>query len=98
MYKTLGGYNWSDLFTNIVHNQTESLPDAPLKSSLNEHLTTSSVNVNAEDQQFDIPEKSIFESAKELQSSFHGLKAVSFISPKFENNKKILLLNISSLV
>lgn len=76
MYKTLGGYNWSDLFISVTTNKTEPIKTAQMPNLISEHLMTTTVNVNAEDQPFEIPDKSIFESAKELQSSFHGLKAV----------------------
>lgn len=69
MYKTLGGYNWSDLFYNITNNTTNTIP---LKSPLTE-TTFSDDDFNDEQ---DTIEKTILDSAKELQTSLHGLKAV----------------------
>lgn len=73
MYKTLGGYSWTDLFVNKTNsNITSTIP-------LKETVTVTPLS----DPDFDDPEqmesldKTILESAKELQSSFHGLKAVS---------------------
>lgn len=86
MYKTLGGYNWSDLFYNAPNNATFA---PPLKSPLNA----------APMDEFDFDEhetieKTILDSAKELQISFHGLKAVCFyIKFLFTMFRKIFFLN-----
>lgn len=76
MYKTLGGYNWSDLFLAMPGNSTEkcALPTvAPIQAT---PLATGEFDAFT-DEQFDTLDKSILASAKELQLSFHGLKAVS---------------------
>lgn len=73
MYKTLGGYNWSDLFNNVTNNATSTIP---LKSPLTETLFMDD-DFDFNDEQESI-EKTILDSAKDLQTSFHGLKAVSF--------------------
>lgn len=65
MYKTLGGYKWSDLFSSTL-DESECLATAEPSA------------VNSDDGSGFIEfEKDIFTSAKELQSSFQGLKAVS---------------------
>lgn len=71
MYKTLGGYNWSDLFANNTANGTCAVPptEAPVTTPLDDGFS----EFTEEQATLD---KSILESAKELQSSFHGLKAV----------------------
>lgn len=71
MYKTLGGYNWSDLFANNVTNTTNAIP---LKDSI---VTTPLTDDFFGDDDSQTDDMSIIDSAKELQSSFHGLKAVS---------------------
>lgn len=70
MYKTLGGYNWSDLFHNATNNATFA---PPLKSPL---TAAPSINEFDFDDEHETIEKTILDSAKELQISFHGLKAV----------------------
>lgn len=72
MYKTLGGYSWTDLFTNITSTNTTSIDS--LKESI--VSTTTLGDPDFDDEQFETLDKTILESAKELQSSFHGLKAV----------------------
>lgn len=76
MYKTLGGYNWSDLFANSTI-ATVNANITPTSVPMNE-ATTPTQLPDAEffDDQIEILDKTIVESAKELQSSFHGLKAV----------------------
>lgn len=73
MYKTLGGYNWSDLFANSTSNATCAIPmtDAIMTSE----VVDDGFGEFTEEQS--TLDKSILESAKELQSSFHGLKAVN---------------------
>lgn len=72
MYKTLGGYNWSDLFANNSTNTTNTFE---LKEAA---FTTPLTDAEFGDDEPTL-EKSILESAKDLQSSFHGLKAVLYI-------------------
>lgn len=73
MYKTLGGYNWSDLFVN---GTTENLNQTcPLTQPI---VTTPAPDDDFFDEPTESLDKSILESAKDLQSSFQGLKAVSF--------------------
>lgn len=85
MYKTLGGYNWTDIFIKPETNETISANVSSLQHDVVDPIevmipTVSSI---AEEDQFDPIETTetidttIFESAKELQSSFRGLKAVS---------------------
>lgn len=71
MYKTLGGYNWSDLFANNTANATCAAP--PKEAIVSTPLDDGFSEFTEEQASLD---KSILESAKELQSSFHGLKAV----------------------
>lgn len=77
MYKTLGGYNWSDLFISITSNSTEKCAAPPMLSILDTPVLDADFNTFSDDQQFATLDKGILESAKELQLSFHGLKAVS---------------------
>lgn len=81
MYKTLGGYNWSDLFVALPQNNTEKCSastEAPiLATTLGDANFDASFDAAFDDQQFDTLDKSILASAKDLQLSFHGLKAVS---------------------
>lgn len=76
MYKTLGGYNWTDLFINATTNATNI---SPLKEPLimSTLADTGFGDVGFGDEPIESLDKTIFDSAKELQSSFHGLKAVS---------------------
>lgn len=70
MYKTLGGYNWSDIFKSTlpgVDNECSAASEAIVEGS-------GSGFDSVED--FSDVEKGIMTSAKELQTSFHGLKAV----------------------
>lgn len=77
MYKTLGGYNWSDLFMTPAQNSTVTVN--PLQQHLNEpDIQLAAPGTLTADEQFETFDKTILQSAKELQSSFHGLKAVSF--------------------
>lgn len=81
MYKTLGGYNWTDLLT-LPNNGTEKCA-APTVAPVQ---VTPLVDPDFEiftDEQFDTLDKSILASAKELQLSFHGLKAVSITNSNF---------------
>lgn len=73
MYKTLGGYNWSDLFGNNTSNSTNI---SPISEPI---ITTPLPDDDFNDEPIESLDKSIFESAKDLQSSFHGLKAVSSV-------------------
>lgn len=75
MYKTLGGYNWSDLFVNNAANITSAVP-AKEPSIITPLPDDGFSEFTAEQETVD---KTILESAKDLQSSFHGLKAVIFI-------------------
>lgn len=77
MYKTLGGYNWSDLFISIPNNSTEKCAAPPIVPDLATPVLDADFNTFIDDQQFATIDKGILESAKELQLSFHGLKAVS---------------------
>lgn len=63
MYKTLGGYNWSDLFRANATGEAE-------------RFATEQAAIVDSAEEFDEMEKDIFTSAKELHSSFQGLKAV----------------------
>lgn len=72
MYKTLGGYNWTDLFSNSTSNVTIPVPQ---KESI---VMTPLDDDGFPDDQIESLDKTILESAKELQSSFHGLKAVNY--------------------
>lgn len=76
MYKTLGGYSWADLFKNVTVNATgnavESIKETAIPLSLVDHDFDTDENPSLD--------KTILDSAKELQSSFHGLKAVRFLS------------------
>lgn len=72
MYKTLGGYSWTDLFFNATANATNTVQPA---------MQSNRIPVTVTEFDFDTEEtisfdKTILDSAKELQSSFHGLKAV----------------------
>lgn len=72
MYKTLGGYNWSDIFKSTlpgVDNECSAASEAIVEGS-----GSGSGFDSVED--FSDVEKGIMTSAKELQTSFHGLKAV----------------------
>lgn len=70
MYKTLGGYNWSDIFK-------DTLPVADNECSIaSEPLVDGSGSGFDSIEDFSEIEKGIMTSAKELQSSFQGLKAV----------------------
>lgn len=72
MYKTLGGYNWSDLFRNVTNNATNAIPfEEPVDA-------TPIIDPDFNDEPMEAYDQTILDSAKELQSSFHGLKAVSF--------------------
>lgn len=78
MYKTLGGYRWTDLFINATANTTNTI----------QSIKESAIPLHVIDNEFDTEEnfepldKTILDSAKELQSSFHGLKAVNlFVHP-----------------
>lgn len=73
MYKTLGGYNWSDLFGNNTSNSTNI---SPISEPI---ITTPLPDDDFNDEPIESLDKSIFESAKDLQSSFQGLKAVSLV-------------------
>lgn len=72
MYKTLGGYSWTDLFINATANATNTVELS--KESIRIPLTVSDDNFDTEE--IVSLDKTILDSAKELQSSFHGLKAV----------------------
>ncbi|XP_031617935.1 transmembrane protein 161B isoform X2 [Contarinia nasturtii] len=74
MYKTLGGYNWTDLFANNTSNVTITVP--PKESIVITPLDEDGFQDGFQDDQIESLDKTILESAKELQSSFHGLKAV----------------------
>lgn len=68
MYKTLGGYNWSDLFKATLNADDE----CPLNS---EPIVEASGFEGSGN--FIETEPNILTSAKELHTSFQGLKAVS---------------------
>lgn len=90
MYKTLGGYNWTDIFIKPEINETISITVSSLQYNVAEPIEgmIPTEPPIADECQFDPIETTetfdttIFESAKELQSSFRGLKAVS-IHPLF---------------
>lgn len=71
MYKTLGGYNWSDLFHPILRNETTivQMSTAPIIDS----IYTESIGDHASN--FD--EENILTAASDLKTSIQGLKAVS---------------------
>lgn len=73
MYKTLGGYNWTDLFSNSTSSNLTST--VPVKEAIN---TQTLSDPDFDDEPMESLDKTILESAKELQSSFHGLKAVGY--------------------
>lgn len=74
MYKTLGGYSWTDLFINATSNATNTVQS--LKEPNKIPITVTVDEFGAEET---VPlDKTILDSAKELQSSFHGLKAVNY--------------------
>lgn len=98
LYKTLGGYNWSDLFTAVTNNVTETVNTASLKNQIIEPLETTPLDYfGPDDEQFESIDKGILASAKELQLSFHGLKAVS--NKTFFNFRTFFLekINYSSI-
>lgn len=82
MYKTLGGYNWTDIFIKSETNEIISVTVSSLQPDIVAPLEVMTPPI-AEKDQFDpidtteTIDTTIFESAKELQSSFRGLKAVS---------------------
>lgn len=73
MYKTLGGYNWSDLFkTSYLLNETiyETTTDIIQPIDPFESVAILEDNISNTDQ-------SILETAQDMQSSLDGLKAVN---------------------
>lgn len=92
MYKTLGGYNWSDLFAALPQNNTEkcaATTGAPiLATTIGDANFDASFDAGFDDQQFDTLDKSILASAKDLQLSFHGLKAVSVRSQRVQHSSQ----------
>lgn len=76
MYKTLGGYSWTDLFANNTNMNITNSYKCPAKDTI-APITLS--DPDFDDEPLETLDKTILESAKELQSSFHGLKAVSDI-------------------
>lgn len=77
MYKTLGGYNWSDLFLAMPGNSTEKCAAPTVAPTMLNNPLVDAEFETFGDEQFDTLDKSILASAKDLQLSFHGLKAVS---------------------
>lgn len=82
MYKTLGGYNWTDIFIQSDTNETISATVSSLQRNIVkpiEVMIPTEPPIDEEDQfdPIETMDTTIFESAKELQSSFRGLKAVS---------------------
>lgn len=68
MYKTLGEYRWTDLFrTNISHDNGTCLNSPPIGIPDSDVITDPFLN----------GDETIFASAKNLQSTLQGLKAVS---------------------
>lgn len=65
MYKTLGDYSWSDLFRTASQNVTSTIENSPVISKIEP----------ASDEEMTLDE-SILASAKELQTTIHGLKEV----------------------
>lgn len=94
MYKTLGGYSWTDLFGNVTANAT-----CPIQSS----KESTAIPITVRDDSFDSfdteeamsLDKTILDSAKELQSSFHGLKAVSLL---LSNSNCVTIVNVEMYV
>lgn len=77
MYKTLGGYSWTDLFVNATTNATNTVQLS--KESPRIPITVPDDSFDSFDTEDAVSlDKTILDSAKELQSSFHGLKAVNF--------------------
>lgn len=68
MYKTLGGYNWSDIFKATLPGDDECL--ATTESSI---IEGSGFEASGD---FIENETNILASAKELHTSFQGLKTV----------------------
>lgn len=89
MYKTLGGYNWTDLFINATTNATNT---NPMREPM---IIDSMADAGLSDESTESLDKTIFDSAKELQSSFHGLKAVSCDNKLFSynSNREIVVPN-----
>lgn len=73
MYKTLGGYNWSDLFNPAIQNGTvvDVLQPAPIDNSFDSFDEPLSSGLNDEN---------IMATASDMKSSIQDLKAVMFIS------------------
>lgn len=69
MYKTLGGYNWIDLFNPILRNETIQASAAPVVESIHaESMDETATHFN---------EENILTTASDLKTSIQGLKAVS---------------------
>lgn len=74
MYKTLGGYNWSDLFHPVLRNETIiQAPVAPIVTPIYTETVT--------DRTSNFDDENILTQASDLQTSIQGLKAVSIASP-----------------
>lgn len=69
MYKTLGGYNWSDLFHPAVRNETIIQTTA---APIVESIYTESVS----ERTTTLDDDNILAAASDLKSSIQGLKAV----------------------
>lgn len=70
MYKTLGGYNWSDLFHPVLRNETIiQAPPAPIATPIFTETVT--------DRTSNFDDENILAQASDLQTSIQGLKAVS---------------------
>lgn len=74
MYKTLGGYSWTHLFANNTNLNITNSDKCPVTEPI---APTTLGDPDFDDEPLESLDKTILESAKELQSSFHGLKAVS---------------------
>lgn len=79
MYKTLGGYNWIDLFHPVLGNETIIQPSiVPIVETTVYTETTSEHTTHFDDG------GNILTTASDLQTSIQGLKAVSMLFYSFE--------------
>lgn len=78
MYKTLGGYNWSDLFHPVLQNETIALaPAAPIVDDPYTEPFGEPFGDPFNEPATNFEEENILATASDLQTSIQGLKAVS---------------------